>query len=43
MVKYDGEHAYRPAKKQIPNYMKEVILPVLGKLGNEKDLETRNF
>ena len=37
--KYSGQHMYRPVKVPIPNAVKEVILPVFEKLGNQKFLE----
>ena len=37
--KYNGGHTYRPIKDAIPNALKEVILPVFEKIGNQKFLE----
>ena len=37
--KYNGEDTYRPVKDPIPNAVKEVVLPVIEKLGNQKFLE----
>ena len=39
MDEYNGGHTYRPVKDPMLNVVKEVILPVFEKLGNQKFLE----